>query len=466
MTAILIFSCSSTPEQITTIPGWFSNPPSDNNQFVYFTVSEKVQNTEDIESKAGETLFFDILDFVGISENDSKLQDLGEFRNELINFVKGSPLPGFKLIEKKIDDMGSDSVIYILVELERERLDLIENDLEDILKAGLTASIFSTDAEEFVKNGDLYNGVLSYIKAAIESAESDNNFITGKNLTDATDLLKNIKLVKIESPQTIAVGEKAVFSAALMQKDEVAEAKWSKISVKVNFRDRKKGSVINDRFALLRTDDKGIVTFVHPSPGFTGSGRVDITLDLFRDTGSLELFEENYSDKLDELKAAVEGIKVTFDFKIVSSAPTIPTGILIVDSDFLRKPLLTISTAEGLKNYLSEAGFNVSILNIDRDKLLNFSEKEFLRDIVYLVDPDIRRVIFGVARITEFDDSVAGFTVVTEADLKVIDLDSGEILFSESLNKRVQGGESQSTINTSFKELGKSFSSILVDKLP
>ena len=83
-----------------------------------------------------------------------------------------------------------------------------------------------------------------------------------------------------------------------------------------------------------------------------------------------------------------------------------------------------------------------------------------------MVDSDIKRVVYGIAQITEFDDSATGFTVVTEAEIKVVDLDTGEILLEEILSKRVQGGESQSTINTSFKELGKSLSSLLIDKLP
>jgi len=466
MLTFLIVGCASAPESVGEIPGWFSNPPSENDEYVYFTVSEKVVNIIDAEQKVGEKLFTEILDYIGISKDDSQLQDLDEYRRDLISLVTGNEIPGFKLIEKQINDMESESIIYILVELEKKQLTVIEDDLLEILTAGLTASIISNEAEEFVKNGDLYSGAVSYLKAALESADSDNKFITGKNLDTAIELIKQISIAKINSPATIAVGENGVFSAQFKLIDENITPLWNNVSVKVTFRDRKKGSVISDRFASLRADANGQVTFVHPSPGFTGSGRVDVSLDLLRDIESLEKLEENYSEKLVKLRSDVEAVKVSFDFEIISSAPFVPTGILIIDSDFLRKPLDSTYTAEGLEDNLVEAGFIISVLDVDRDGLLNLTEKEFLRDIPYMVDSEINRVIYGIARITEFDDSAAGFTVVTEAEIKVVDIDTGEIIFNEIISKRVQGGESQTTINTSFKELGKSFSSLLIDKLP
>ena len=466
MLTILVISCASSPEKVSIVPGWYLNPPSSNKEFLYFTISVQLPLTEDIEDAAGQELYKEIMTSIKVSESNSSLEDFSQIKNEIINLVKGEPVPGFSLIEKQIDLLDAEHVIYILVELNQEQLSEIEDKVEDILRAGSSASIFSQDAEEFIKNGDIYNGTLSYIKAALESAESANSFITEKNLSSAIEQLDKVSILKLESPNSIAVGENGVFTATMSSSDGNENNIWNDVSVKVSFRDRKKGSIIGDRFALIRTDDKGLVTFVHPSPGFTGDGKVEIALDLFRDTGSLELLELNNQEKLDELKAKAESIKVSFDFDIISSAPFVSTGILIIDSDFLRKPLDSINTAEGLYNSLLNTGFNVSLLNVDRSRLLDLTEKEFLRDIPYMVESDVKRVIYGVARISDFDDSATGFTVVTEAEIKVVDLDSGEILFEDTMDKRVQGGESQSTINTSFKELGKSFSSLLIDKLP
>jgi hypothetical protein len=448
------------------VPDWFSNPPSDNDEFLYFTVSEQSKDLEDPEVLAGVSLYEKVIETIGISQKDSMRDDLGDFRNGIVNLVSGGVSPGFTLIEKQINDFPGGKIIYILVQLKRDELDKIEDTLVDILRAGSTASIYSDQAEEFIKKGDIYNGALSYIKAALESAESANRFITEKNLSSALEQLNKISMVAVDSPEFLAVGKSSVFSVSLLLNGKIEKEVWNNVSVKVTFRDRKKGSIIGDRFASLRTDKNGLITFIHPSPGFTGEGRVDVGLDLLKDTGPLEILQRNYSEKLNELFSVVNGIRVVFDFNIVSSAPFVPTGILIVDSDFVRKPLETVHTAEGLLAGLSGNGFNISLLDEGRSSLLNLTEAEFLRDLPYLVDFGIKRVVYGVARITDFDDSAAGFSVVTEAVIKVVDLDTGEIIFNETLSKRVQGGESQSTVNTSFKELGKSFSSILIDKLP
>lgn len=462
----LISACATLPEEMGPVPDWFTNPPTDNDEFLYFTVSEQVTNSEDPNIQAGETLYEKVIDTIGITSKESMMEDLDEFRQGILGLVSGGSAPGFTLIDKQINEHPKGKVIYILVRLKRVELDKIEDYLLDILKAGSSASIYTDEADEFVKNGDIYNGALSYIKAALEAADSANRFITEKNLSSAIEQLKKISMIKGVYPETIAVGKNSVFSASLILNEGDIKPQWSRVSVKVTFRDRKKGSIIGDRFAQLRSDKEGLITFVHPSPGFTGDGRVDVTLDLLRDTGSLSILENGYKSELDELLEAAGEIQVTFDFDIVSSAPYVPTGILIVDSDFLRKPLETVNTAEGLSGNLSNSGFNISIMDQGRSELLNKSEAEFLRDLPYLVDHGIKRVVYGVARITVFDDSPAGFTVVTAADIKVVDLDTGEILFNGTLSKRVQGGESQLTINTSFKELGKSFSSILIDKLP
>jgi len=463
---ILMFSCASTSESENIIPDWFSNPPSDNKESKYYTVSVQASIFEDIEELAGITFYNNFVNSIGLSEQESQLEDFAEFRDEIVGLFKGGEVAGFTLIEKQINPLGTEDILYALIELKLDNLEEIEDTIAEVLRSGLSSSLFSDEAEEHIRNGDIYKGTLSYIKAALESAESSNFFITDKNLSSAIEQLENITMEKNQSPQTLSVGKNGIFSAVLNSGAVTDSSVWNDVSVKVSFRDRKKGSVIGDRFAQLRSDETGLISFVHPSPGFTGEGRVFMELDLFRDTGSLKSLEENHREKLEELKKTVEEISVLFDFDIVSSAPFVPTGILIIDADFLRKPLDSGNMAEGLMKGLNDAGFSVSLLQSDSKSILDLTEPEFLRDLPYMVDSDIKRVIFGVAQIVDFDDSAAGFTVVTEAEIQVINLDSGEILFKESMSKRVQGGESQSTINTSFKELGKSFSSLLVDKLP
>ncbi len=461
----LIFGCASAPDGENIIPDWYMNPPSDNNEFLYFTVSAQASILKDIEKLAGEIFYKDFTSSLGMSEEDSMLDDLTDFRKDISGILRDRKVPGFTLIEKQINHLGSENVLYALIELRRENLEEVEDTLAEVLKAGSSATIYSDQADEYLENGEIYNSALYYIKAALESAESANSFITEKNLSSAIEQLRRIYLKKMASPLFISVGKNGIFSASLNIEGSNEDFYWEDSSVKVTFRDRKKGSIIGDRFAELRSDLNGLITFVHPSPGFTGEGRVDISLDLFRDTGSLDILEENHREKLIEIRKVVESAGVVFDFDIISSAPSVPTGILIVDSDFLRKPLSTSNTAEGMFKSLSDGGFSVTILS-DVESQINKTELEFLRDIPYMVGSDIKRVIFGVAQITEFDDSAAGFTVVTEAEVKVINVESGEILFAETLSKRVQGGESQATINTSFKELGKSFSALLIDKLP
>lgn len=463
---LIIFSCASIRDPENNIPDWFSHPPSDNKESKYFTISVQASIFKDIEELAGIAFYNEFTKSIGLSEEEAQQEDFSEFRGKIIDIFKGGTVAGFNLIEKQINHLGSEEVLYALVELKLDNLEEIEDTFEEVLRAGLSSSLYSNDAEEYIKNGDLYNGVVSYLKAALESADSGNDFITDKNLTSALEQLKKIRLIKINSPRFLSVGKNAIFSASLVTEEGTEISTWDRVSIKGTFRDRKKGSVIGDRFVQLRSDKTGLITFVHPSPGFTGEGKVVMELDLIRDTGSLVLLEKKHNEKLNQLKEAVAGIRVLFDFDIVSSAPSVPTGILIVDSDFLRKPLATDNTAEGLMKNLKDAGFSVSLLNTDGKKLLNLTESEFLRDIPYMVDSDIKRVVFGVAQIVEFDDSAAGFTVVTEAEIQVVNLDSGEIIFEGTLSKRVQGGESQSTINTSFKELGKSFASFLIDKLP
>ncbi len=462
---VLFWGCASVSKHTDSAPEWYLNPPPENDGSLYLTISTEGNTVEELEKNAGEEIYRAIIKWFGISNKDAERIDLLNFKNDLINFVKGENVAGLKLIEKQIDN-NQNWVIYLLIELDKDQLIITKSKLQETLKAGAFSQLLIEDARQYISNGDIYNGILNYLKAALESSKSNNSSIVKTALSSALGHLDELQVVKLDSPTEIAVGENGVFSASIRHKDQNLAVNWNNIPIKVIFRDKKKGAVIGDRFAFLRTNEKGLITFVHPPPGFTGNGKVEIGLDLFRDLGSIEALEKGYSKEIQEFKQKAELLHVKFSFEINSSAPEIETGIFIIDSDFLRKPLDSINTAQGLYENLSDAGFNVSFLNIDRNRFLNLSEDELLRDLRYMVKPEIKRVIFGVARITDFDDSAGGFSIITEAEIKVVDLESGEILFNETINKRVQGGESQSTINTSFKELGKSFSLILIDKLP
>ncbi|MBB6482626.1 hypothetical protein [Spirochaeta isovalerica] len=462
----VLFSCATTPEKEIQPPEWYLNPPPDNNEYRYFAISQRASILKDIESLAGDELFARVSSALGLSESEAEKDDLSEMRKEIRSVVSGTQVQGFKLINKQVDELGTEKIIYILVQMENSRMDQLRTDLEDIFRAGSTASIYSVEAENLVSRGEVYKGALSYIKAALESAGSDNRFITEQNLRSAISLFEDMEITTVDSPETLAVGNSGVFKARLGLKSSDKPAVWKDVAVKTAFRDRKKGAVIGDRFAMLRSSETGLVTFVHPSPGFTGAGKVVMSLDLLYDTGDLSLLEKNFPEEYAKLISASDSVKVQFDFSIISSAPTVLTGVYIIDSDFLRKPLDSRQTQQGLTSSLQSAGFNTLQLDLDRKYLFDLNDEELLRDLPYLINGDYKRTVFGVAQIVEFDDAAAGFTVVTEARVRVLDLESGEILFDETLSKRVQGGESQATINTSFKELGKSFAALLMDKLP
>ncbi|MBN2658764.1 MAG: hypothetical protein JXR86_17050 [Spirochaetales bacterium] len=462
----IIFSCATTPENEIQPPEWFLNPPPDNKDFRYFTVSVRDSFLKDVVALAGEELFVQVSSVLGLGRGEAGKEDLSEIRAEISSIVNGAEVPGFKLINKQIDESGTERIIYVLVRMENARVDELRIELEDIFRAGSTASIFSVEAEDLISRGEMYKAALSYIKAALESAGSDNRFITEQNLRAAIAILNDMQLRVLDGPSELSVGSNGIFKAQLVMKSSQEKTVWKDVSVKISFRDRKKGAVIGDRFAMVRSSDSGLVNFVHPSPGFTGSGKVVMSLDLLNDLEDFSLLEEKFPDEFEALTAAAGSVKVQFDFSIISSAPSVMTGVYIVDSDFLRKPLDSRQTQIGLASSLEGAGFNVRQLELDRKYLFDLNDDELLRDLPYLVNGEYRRAVFGVAQIVEFDDSAAGFTVVTEAKVRVLDLESGEILFEETLSKRVQGGESQATINTSFKELGKSFATLLMDKLP
>lgn len=466
MLILLIFSCATAPRRESSPPDWYINPPSNTDSLMYFTVSAQAMTIKELEENAAQNLFSQIMSGLGISTDISRGDDLSGMRDEILSVVKGKEIDGLKLIEKQIVDEGEEKVIYLLAEMKNDKKKELEDRIEQILRSGSSATIYSDKAQADMDKGSIYQGILNYLKAAAEAAGSDNRFLVEKNLTAAKDELKKISIRVLNVPSSMSVGQNAIFSVKLFSSSAEDKADWSNVSIKVSFRDRKKGGIIGDRFAILRTDSDGSVTFIHPSPGFTGTGRVKFSLDLADDSASLDVIAKKYSDLYSEFNSVLDGVSTQFQFAIVSSAPSVPTGIFVIDSDFLRKPLDSSDTAQGIESGLTAAGFDVQIVKLEKDPFFNLSGKELLRDLPYMVGSDLKRIVFGIARISEFDDAKVGYTVVTEAEIKVLDLETGEILFDETLSKKVQGGDSKATISTSFKELGKSFSSLLVDKLP
>ncbi len=172
---LLIAGCTSVPRQNGQIPTWFSNPPTDNENSIYFTISATGISSENAEENTGEVLFREILKYIGIDDEKSFNTELDEFKNSITLLIGGADnISGIKLIDKYMDEQKSESVMYILIEISRDQIDQTEKELLDFLQAGTTSSIYTSAAEDFIENGDFYNAALNYIKAALESAESNN----------------------------------------------------------------------------------------------------------------------------------------------------------------------------------------------------------------------------------------------------------------------------------------------------
>jgi hypothetical protein len=140
---------------------------------------------------------------------------------------------------------------------------------------------------------------------------------------------------------------------------------------------------------------------------------------------------------------------------VLSRAKDIPAGIIIADLDD-NGLLLSGSnqTASGILQSLTQNGFNIKHVNMSPELILNKSDSDIAR-LIKNNTAGIERAIFGTGQILDERKDGSRYIVKATGTVKVVDIESGKILFEKTIIKSGLGSSLNAARNSALKTVGK-----------
>ncbi len=475
------FSCGSAPAASGgPRPAWVTSTPEDTEESVYF-VGVGSSETGDVaaaENSATITLLAEITRFLGVritAETTLEARDtLETFEEELTQKIRqesAAQIGDFRVREKWIDRQGDQVTVYILGVYDRDALLEEQERIRQVFAEQQEAvSGPELEGDNLASEGNHYMAALKYIEAASAAATSrvDNADIKlERNINKAKQAIDKINLIPLNNNLTTNVGELFTesFDGKLVSGSSKDAPGVTGANIRVVYKEMQRNGRMGIESTVIQTDGSGMVSFKRPAPKFVGKEQITMLLDFGSYMEALEDAPDQFQQYVEGLEELINGKRVDFQYTVVSRAKEISTGIVMVDVDRAGNQRNYSDSQAGLLETLTEAGFRVRPLTVDF-RLQDTSDDQIIARIRAAYGGQIQRVIFGVASISEFQESDGNFIVKVSGSVKAADLGTGDILYTTNSFKRSMGNNTQSALSAAFKGLGRELGQAMTSGLP
>ncbi len=465
LTVILFLSsCAGGPEISDTAPGWADTPLEDSSSLKTFRGAGNGETVASAKAAAVDNLRSEILTAMEIESSEA----FNALFADIAGIIADPGYPGVDGVEIVHNDgwkNSRDSITYIVdlswdkAAYEKQRAYLAE--LNETASPGYKdLEIRAGDAED---DGNFYESALIWAAAAGIARENGNNSGYRNALEEVVKAVDNLEYQLNSYPKKAFVGlrpESPVLFLISSRGKPVGNAEFV-VTYPKNNRD---GSPSTAQ-ALIFSDDSGVVRFLPPEVPFAGTQIVSIAPSA---GPFLEYFDENEDKYTEGLTAALESPRIQAEYEALSRIRTIPTGILILETDLAGNTLNTADTARGLLNDLSADGFNISIMNLNPSQMLSRTDQALLRDLKAdsRLSDAYQRVIHGTVALDSFVQNGETFTVKVSGTLTLSDINRQITLYKSEITKSSQAANSLQAISAAFRQLGRSFAGELIEQAP
>ena len=471
--------CASTPGAGgEKRPAWVDSPPADTSELFYFlgAGSDPVGNEASARQLASTQLVSEITRFLGVkvtSETTVEARDAyGQFESNVsqtINEQSSAMIGDLRIADVYTEKTAAGVNVFLLAEYDKGAL-LEEKARLEAVFAEQEEAISGPEKEgmDLMNSGKYYSAAVKFMEAALASVSSsvDNADIKfERNINNAKDAISMIRFTGLNDNVTGLLGEALEDSFRLKVTGGDADAVLKGVPVRVFYkaagRNNRKRAVTES----LMTDSGGMIDFTRPAVQFTGRETLIMSLDLTAALEPLQDLPNKYLDQIDGLEQSAGQKSVTFNYEVVSMAREIPTAVFVTDLDKNRNDLGRSDTTAGILEILSGEGFTVSGLPRN-SSMAGLSNEDLIRTVKRSYGDTYKRVVYGSAEIVSFEESEGAYLIQVSGNVTVLDLSSGNVLYSSNKTSRARGGSETGIITQAFKSLGKNLAEDLADNLP
>jgi hypothetical protein len=462
-------------------PDWFFRTPEDDGTYKYFVGSgmSETRNVAEAEDDAVRDLTDTILMYIGI-EVTSETEALGigsidEFKTEITQVVTSTgkaQIAGFEIQEKLPHETDDGLLIYILARYNKKDLEAekakIQREIEEKYEA---VSLPEEEGKELFSRGQYYQAAIKFIQAADAAANeivANAQIKFERNINQAMDSIERINLIPLSGYIEGFVGQELPesFNIKVVSGGSAKDTGVPGVTIQISYKAFNAAKTrLNIKTTSMKTDAKGMLAFVHPVPEFTGSEKVSMLLDFDEHLEILDDIPGKWYDAVDALEELILSKKLVFDFKILSNARNIDTGIVIIDLDENNEPIPGSQTGPVVLQELSSQQYRIRNINAGPADIVDRGDFEVIEKLAAEFGAKVQRAIYGTARILEITEDSGQVFVKTTATIQVVDLKTEEILLSVVKTANGMGNTEQKATNESFKRLGSAIGKDILNQL-
>jgi hypothetical protein len=487
-TALLaaLLGCSSAPpaaqapEAEAAPPAWVINPPESDAQYMYFTGSggSSTGNLSEAEEGARGAVLDEIMRYLGVrvtSETTATARaSLDSYQADVVQQLtsrSSGRVAGLEITEKWLDQRDSGVTVYLLARYDKADLLKEKRRLEEAFQERIQAiSGPEQEAKSLESEGRLFEAALRYLDAAAAAFKSDLENAQVKyerNLNQAASALRRLSLVKLNDNLSTYAGEEfdQPFSLKVVDGSTEQDPGVPEAAIRVVYkvmRDSGKSAV---RSTQLKTDAEGVLRFQLPAPEFVGKESVTMSLDIADALEVLQDVPEDLYSQVESLEQLAAKKSCSFSYESLSMAAVVPTGVAVFDLDASGSPIALTETSAGLLERLSQAQYHVVSLAAAVTNIVGRSDAQVTSFLKSNFQGQVRRVIFGSASISDHTQDKDYAIIQVTGTLKVVDLETGQILLAVNKSKRAQGTSTAAALSAAFKKLGEDLGDAVINEL-
>jgi len=472
--SLLMLACAGAPKTIQP-PDWVLSNPADDAEFTYFVGHGVDGDLPTAEEAALGAIVDDIMRFIGVkitSESTAEAKaSLDDFQASVRQVVKQSgsaDVKGFRIADRYVYRDAKGFTVYLLGKYVKNDLNAEKRRLESEFAERQEA--ISGPEEEGDKKallGDHYAAFSKYVEAASAAMTSTvaNASIKFERLIQKAK--ESLSLISLEAARdSFSVMVNSPFPERIRVRAKAGGDGLANVPLIASYKevnDRGRSTIKN---ISLVTGGNGVVDFLPPPVTFVGKGQITVYLDASAVLSVFDKAPRSVQTLINGLNDEASGKRVVINFEAMSAAKTIPTAVLVLDVDTVQKPTGSRDVESGILQALSSAGFATRTVSVDVNSMISQGEQEFVSTMKETYGSQIKRLAYGTVMIEEFTEDSGSYIVKVSGVVKVVDLETGSVIFTDSRFKRARAGNSTSAITSAFRGIGLEFGEKMAAELP
>lgn len=474
--ALLVLSCATTPSEPEP-PDWVMNPPLSDDDSEIFVVSGSSQTGDvaEAEETATLTLINEINRALGVEITAESSAEAVATQDEFEATVRqqvtqagSGRITGLRIEDRYVDRDGDRVTVYLFGAYDRAAFLEEQRKREELQQEKIDAvAIPEEQGRRAEDEGRFFDALGRYIEAAMAASNSDirnAEIYFEENLNNARRVVSRFRLEKETDNLSGVVGRPfdEDFVARLTYDGPDGRRPVPNATLVASYPILRSNGRTGIQTAQVSTNEEGTARFEHPVPQTVGRETVTLSLDLSSYLRPLDDVGRSFRSYVDGLMDAVGSTRARFEYETISLAREIPTGVVVVDLDLEGDPRSNETGGAAVLAAMSDAGFRTRRLSVSPEDLQALDDQAV---IDAGVEAGVQRVAFGVFRIEEVVDENNRISVRASGEMKVIDVENGDLLYSDSLIKNGIGSGLPRAVNDTLRALGADFGDDLVRSL-